>query len=721
MVAPAGIPFGQYVLGKRLARGGMAEVFLARQRGVEGFDRRVAVKRILPHLADSAEFIKMFLAEARYAARLAHPNIVHIYELGQNDDSYFIAMEFVDGVHSGQLIKHAAAEPIPPVLVARIGADAAGALAYAHRQEDADGRPLGLVHRDVSPQNIMISFDGVVKLVDFGIAKAASKAEETQPGIVKGKYAYMSPEQTTRKPLDGRSDVFSLGVVLWELLSGRNIVDRGDVVEAMKIMRDCRFPRIEQVAPHVPAALARAVGWALTRQRDDRPTAAQLQAALEEIIKESPVLATPLQLGEWIRPRFPRLVSTAALPALDDGGEGRGRRRTGPPPAGTQVVQFTGEGPAATRVVAVTDAASALATPGRLAALGVVTPTAPTAASPATGGAVAAAPALPGVALPPPPSPSRPPPPPPPRPPTDEDELTVIAPGLHGDGPGLDGDGPGLDGDGDGLLGEGTTRVADPALAADARRGRRRRVALIVGGLAVTAVLAGLVASGVLSGSRTELGAGPTGAARDDAAAGPRAPLPVDAAAPLARERADADADTPAVAVAPPDAARGGVADAADPALVAPPDAAPAPALATLEVVTRPPGARVVVDGAPAGTSPVVLRDRRPGKVALVVQKDGHAPLARAVDLAAGQHRTVELVLEKKGGATAPRGGFLTARTQPYSVVFLGGRRLGETPFAAVPLPAGRHVLVFKHPGRPPVTRTVTIRAGETTKLAFEL
>lgn len=159
-----------------------------------------------------------------------------------------------------------------------------------------------------------------------------------------------------------------------------------------------------------------------------------------------------------------------------------------------------------------------------------------------------------------------------------------------------------------------------------------------------------------------------------------------------------------------------------DPALVAPPDAAPAPALATLEVVTRPPGARVVVDGAPAGTSPVVLRDRRPGRLALVVQKDGHAPLTRTVELAAGQHRTVELFLERKGGGAAtPRGGYLTARTQPYSVVYLGGRRLGETPFAAVPLPAGRHVLVFKHPGRAPVTRTVTIRAGETTKLAFDL
>src|SRR5688572_16247874 len=253
----------------------MAEVFLARQRGMEGFDRRVAVKRILPHLADSREFIKMFLDEARYAARLSHPNIVHIYELGQFEEGYFIAMEFVDGVHSGQLIKHAASEVIPPVLVARVGADAAGALAYAHRQEDVDGRPLGLVHRDVSPQNIMISFDGVVKLVDFGIAKAVSKAEETQPGIVKGKYAYMSPEQTTRKPLDGRSDVFSLGVVMWEMLAGRNIVDRGNVVEAMKVMRDARFPRVEQVAPHVPPPLAAAVGWALSRQRDDRPGAAQ--------------------------------------------------------------------------------------------------------------------------------------------------------------------------------------------------------------------------------------------------------------------------------------------------------------------------------------------------------------------------------------------------------------------------------------------------------------
>src|SRR5262245_14749893 len=161
---PGGIPFGHFTLGKRLARGGMAEVFLARQRGPEGFDRRVAVKRILPHLADSGDFVKMFLDEARLAARLSHPNIVHIYELGQVDGSYFIAMEYVEGVTAAQLIEHAAREPVPPVMVARIGADAAAALAYAHRLEDADGRPVQLVHRDVSPANIMVSFDGIVKL-----------------------------------------------------------------------------------------------------------------------------------------------------------------------------------------------------------------------------------------------------------------------------------------------------------------------------------------------------------------------------------------------------------------------------------------------------------------------------------------------------------------------------------------------------------------------------
>ena len=649
VAAPAGIPFGQYTLGKRLARGGMAEVFLARQRGVEGFDRRVAVKRILPHLADSAEFIRMFLDEARYAARLSHPNIVHIYELGQADATYFIAMEFVDGVHTGQLIRHAAGETIPPVLVARIAADAAGALAYAHRLEDADGRPLGLVHRDVSPQNVMISFDGVVKLVDFGIAKAASSADETQPGIVKGKYAYMSPEQTMRKPLDGRSDVFSLGVVMWEMLAGRNIVDRGNIVEAMKVMRDARFPRIEQVAPHVPPPLAAAVGWALSKNRDDRPGAAQLQAALEEFIKQSPVLATPLQLADWIRPRFARTATTGAQPTLDDSGDARRG-------AGTKVVEVTGS--------------SVMVPPPR-----AVTP-AP-ARSPSGGSQPFA----------------RVTPPPMPRPPT-VDDFTVaeIPPDLG--------------------VGDGTTRVIDVRSGSAMHRARPNRGALwaaAIGGLVAAGALIALLVSGALS-EPDDLPA-----VAGDAAPAVAIGLPVDAANPLVVVRTtDGGAGPPIDAAGSPRE----VVDATE-------SGAPvAPLRATLEVITRPPGARVIVDREPPRTSPVILRDRPPGSTTITVTKDGYATAMRTVVLEPGQHRSLEIVLEKKSGghgAAPPRTGFLTARTQPYSVVYLGSRKLGETPFAAIELPAGRHVLTFKHPGRRPVTRTVTIEPGKTVKLNFAL
>ncbi|HET9625114.1 MAG TPA: serine/threonine-protein kinase, partial [Kofleriaceae bacterium] len=273
-----GVRFGQYVLLRRLARGGMAEVFLAQQRGLEGFDRRVAVKRILPHLADAPDFIKMFLSEARLAAQLTHPNIVHIYDFGKVEADYFIAMELVDGVHAGDLIKHTAAaapgERLSPTMIARIGADAAAALHYAHELRAANGKPYNLVHRDVSPANLMVTFDGAVKLCDFGIAKAAAISEKlTLPGHVKGKYAYMSPEQTTGAPLDGRSDVYALAIVLWELLVGRTIVPRGDAIEAMRAIRDGKLTPIDRAAPWTPPALARAVTAALQTQRDQRPTA----------------------------------------------------------------------------------------------------------------------------------------------------------------------------------------------------------------------------------------------------------------------------------------------------------------------------------------------------------------------------------------------------------------------------------------------------------------
>ena len=261
----AGIPFGKYQLVKRLARGGMAEVFLASQSGPEGFHRLVAVKRILPHLVDSQDFVRMFLDEARLAAQLSHPNVVHIYDFGKVDEHYFIAMEYTHGVHAGQLIKLAAADRLPDVLIARLGADACAGLQYAHDLRDVEGQPLQVVHRDVSPPNLLVSYDGAVKLVDFGIAKAVSCVEQTRPGVVKGKFAYMSPEQTIGQKLDGRSDVFSLAIVLWELLAGKVMIPRTDPVEGMRMIRDGRLPPIEDSQA---AHLAGAVGGAEPRAEE---------------------------------------------------------------------------------------------------------------------------------------------------------------------------------------------------------------------------------------------------------------------------------------------------------------------------------------------------------------------------------------------------------------------------------------------------------------------
>ncbi len=291
----------------------MAEVFLARQQGPEGFDRRVAIKRILPHLADADDFLRMFLAEARLAASLSHPNVVHIYELGKVGDHYFLAMEYIDGVHAGAMIERGARERLPAALVARIGADACAGLNYVHNAVNSSGRPLHLVHRDISPPNLMVSYDGVVKLMDFGIAKAAGQVEQTRPGIVKGKFAYMSPEQTTGETLDGRSDVFSLALVMWELLAGRVALPRTDPVEAMTLIRDGKIPPLRAARPDVPPALATVLEQGLRVDREHRPSAADLGNALEGFIKSSPELGTAMQLSEWVRRRFPQRPSPAEM------------------------------------------------------------------------------------------------------------------------------------------------------------------------------------------------------------------------------------------------------------------------------------------------------------------------------------------------------------------------------------------------------------------------
>jgi serine/threonine protein kinase len=232
--------FDKYEVLKRLAVGGMGEIFLARQHGVAGFDRLVILKSLLPDLADSNEAVDQFLDEARVAATLNHPNVVSIYEVGLWDGIYFIAMEYIEGENVGILMKavREKKQRLPFSVAARIIHDAAVALDYAHHARSPSGQPLMVVHRDVSPQNIMVRIDGVTKVVDFGVAKAANRSTRTATGVIKGKIRYMPPEQINGGACDHRSDQFSLGVVFWEMLAGQRLFNKAehDDVSTLRMM-----------------------------------------------------------------------------------------------------------------------------------------------------------------------------------------------------------------------------------------------------------------------------------------------------------------------------------------------------------------------------------------------------------------------------------------------------------------------------------------------------
>ena len=219
------IKFGKYLLLERIAVGGMAEVFVAKAFGVEGFERLLAIKKILPTMGEDGEFISMFVDEARIAVQLSHANIVQVLELGKHDDNLYIAMEYISGRDLRQVIERfrKRAQPMPIPQVCLMVAEVCEALDYAHRKRDARGQPLGIVHRDVSPQNVIVSFEGETKLIDFGIAKAESRLQKTQAGILKGKFSYMSPEQVRGQAVDGRSDIFAAGILLWELICGEKL------------------------------------------------------------------------------------------------------------------------------------------------------------------------------------------------------------------------------------------------------------------------------------------------------------------------------------------------------------------------------------------------------------------------------------------------------------------------------------------------------------------
>ncbi|MCP3098627.1 protein kinase [Myxococcus sp. K15C18031901] len=264
--------FGKYLLLERINVGGMAEVFIAKAFGVEGFERILAIKKILPTMAEDEEFITMFIDEARISVQLNHANIVHIHELGKHDDTYFIAMEYVAGRDVRTILERyrRRKEIMPTAQAVFVASKLCDGLDYAHRKKDARGQDLHIIHRDVSPQNVLISYEGEVKVIDFGIAKAANRSQKTQAGILKGKFGYMSPEQVRGMPIDRRSDIFAVGVLLYEMLTGEKLFVGESDFSTLEKVRNADVPLPREFNPNIPPGLEKVVLKALAREPEER-------------------------------------------------------------------------------------------------------------------------------------------------------------------------------------------------------------------------------------------------------------------------------------------------------------------------------------------------------------------------------------------------------------------------------------------------------------------
>lgn len=287
-----------------IAKGGMAEVYRARTTGLQGFEKEVCVKKILPHLTEDEDFVTMFIDEAKLAATLSFANIVQVHDLCVSaGGEYFIVMEYVDGKDLSDIIRAAqlGGAPLPPDLAVHIAREVCQGLAYAHARTDRDGKPLGIIHRDISPHNVLVSRMGEVKLVDFGIAKASSSMTKTAVGILKGKYGYMSPEQARGKPLDGRSDLFNTGILLYEMLVGERCFAGATDFSTLSMMRNAEVVPPREVNPNVPEGLQAIILKALSLDPADRPADAfALEGELGAWAKANQAVATKSDLARYL-------------------------------------------------------------------------------------------------------------------------------------------------------------------------------------------------------------------------------------------------------------------------------------------------------------------------------------------------------------------------------------------------------------------------------------
>ena len=309
--------FGKYILLEKLAAGGMAEVYLAKSNGANGVSKFVAVKRILPQFSDNEEFIEMFKEEAKVAIHLNHSNVVSIYEFGIEKGQFYIVMEFVEGRNLRQILNELkkSNKTVSTEQAVFIVKEAAAGLDHAHRCTDSkSGKPLNITHRDMSPQNIMISFEGESKVIDFGIAKSGKDSEGTKVGTLKGKFAYMSPEQSEGLAIDPRTDVFALGIILWELLANDRLFTGSNEAAILRKVRDCQVPPIRKINPLVPTELERIVTKALAKDKNVRyQTAQALQKDLNRFLN--------MQYPDFSSQEFSREIKDCFKTAFAEGRE----------------------------------------------------------------------------------------------------------------------------------------------------------------------------------------------------------------------------------------------------------------------------------------------------------------------------------------------------------------------------------------------------------------
>jgi len=256
----------------RLASGGMAEVFVAESAGIEGFKKRVAIKRVLPHLSEKKRFISMFLDEARLSAQLSHSNCVQVFDIGVGDNAYFIVMEFVDGADLKGVIDYLKANgrTFPVEIAVLIAVKICEGLTYAHELTSSDNKPLHIVHRDMSPPNVLITKHGEVKIVDFGLAKASSQLEKSEPGIIKGKFSYLSPEAALGEEVDHRTDIFAVGIILWELLSGKRLFMGDTDFATVKQVQQAHIPSLREIRSDSSEELERIIARAMAKDVNRR-------------------------------------------------------------------------------------------------------------------------------------------------------------------------------------------------------------------------------------------------------------------------------------------------------------------------------------------------------------------------------------------------------------------------------------------------------------------